>query len=406
MKHVVDTLILGAGLALVAAPAAAPVAAQVAVAPAPRGWIGVSFELTTTRDGDRVQTANRVTDVLHGSPAHDAGVRPGDVLVSLNGMDWNQAYGSAIQSLRPGDRVVLVVERAGRLRELRLTAGSRPADETIFPSWSMTFTPDSMAERLYMAMDSLRIRIVEGQRVEVRVGPDRTVALAPFDVRVPEGVAGVAVPEVRAPFQFHFFGGEGQDSLRTAMAELNQEIRSVRARQTARLRELSRNAGGQQARIDRGDTELRRLDEELTRLGRRADELRASMEEAGREEAMARVRTLESLRGSEVTPQVVTLRPMAPYVLGQNRAAGAEVVELRPELAAYFQVEGGVLVVDAPQGTPAAEAGIQPGDVLTHVAGTAVGSIAELRRGLSIASGEIPVTLVRKGRRLQVLLGR
>lgn len=410
MKRFVGTLALGTASALVAAPVApslaAPLAAQVAVAPTPRGWIGVSFELTTTRQGDRVRTVNHVTDVLEGSPAHAAGVRPGDVLVSLNGMEWNQDYGRAIQGLRPGDRVVLVVEREGRRHELRLTAGSRPAEEAILPSWSVTFSPDSMVERLYKAMDSLRIRIVEGQHMEVRVGRDRTVALAPFDVRAPEGVAGVAVPEVRAPFEFYFFGGEGQDSLRTAMETLNQEIRSVRTRQNARLRELARSAAGQEGRIDTSDAELRRLGEELTRLGRRADELRAAMEEFGREGAVARIRELQPPREPKVTAQIVTSRPLAPYVLGQNRAAGAEVVELRPELAAYFQVEGGVLVVDAPDGTPAAEAGIQPGDVLTHVAGTAVGSITDLRRALSMASGEISVTLVRKGRRLQVLLGR
>jgi S1-C subfamily serine protease len=93
-------------------------------------------------------------------------------------------------------------------------------------------------------------------------------------------------------------------------------------------------------------------------------------------------------------------------LLGQNRAAGAEVVELGPELAEYFRVEGGVLVVDVPPGTPAAQAGMQPGDVVTHVDGTAVRSIDGLRAGIARGSSDPTLTLVRKGRRIQVLLMR
>ena len=102
----------------------------------------------------------------------------------------------------------------------------------------------------------------------------------------------------------------------------------------------------------------------------------------------------------------VGLRPLAPYLLGQNRAAGAEVMELGPELATYFHVDGGVLVVEVPPGTVAEAAGLQPGDVLTHVGGAAVKSIGELRRGLAGTDAELPLTLVRKGRAIQLLLKR
>lgn len=430
MRRFFSTLVLSAGLALLAA----PVASQVAVAPSPRGWIGISYEFQTTRDGNRVVTLNRVTDVMDGSPAARAGVRPGDVLVSVNGMDWNQAHANAIQGLRPGDQLRLVVEREGRRQELHVTAGSRPSDETIVRSWHVTFNPDSMVERMVQAMDSLRIRITEGEGMEFRVtgdgrlagdsatwstdpsrgmriwiresDPDRVVTIAPFDVRVPEGLTDVMVSEVRAPFTFSFFRGEGQDSLYTAMDELNKEIRGARARRAARFRDLALKASGNQGRIDGNDAELRRLDQELRRLGERADVLRASMEEASRAGALAWTRSLPGLPTTGATAEVVAPRPMAPYVLGQNRAAGAEVVELRPELAEYFQVDGGVLVIDVAPGTPANTAGIQPGDVLTHVGGSAVRSMADLRKGLAMATGDLPVTLVRKGRRLQVLLGR
>jgi S1-C subfamily serine protease len=102
----------------------------------------------------------------------------------------------------------------------------------------------------------------------------------------------------------------------------------------------------------------------------------------------------------------VTLRPLAPYALGRNRAAGAEVVELKPELAAYFDVEGGVLVVEVAPGTPAARAGLRPGDVLTRVGGVDVASMGHVRAGLAQPRDSVPVRLVRKGTVMEVVLRR
>ncbi|GMV06968.1 MAG: hypothetical protein AMXMBFR53_32430 [Gemmatimonadota bacterium] len=426
------TLVVAATLALLAAPAAA----QVPPAPAPRGWIGVSFEVTTTSQGGVARTVTRVTDVLEGSPAARAGVLSGDVIVSINGRDWAQDLPSATHDLRPGDAVRLVVERDGRRREIRVTAGERPVQQRVtLPSWSFTVTADSMAEYLYKAMDSLRVRITEGNasfRVLGErgvggdsliwvVGPDRSmvvrlretepstgwVRVAPFDTPRPGAVAGVVVPEVRPPFEFFLFRGETHDSLRAEMDRLNREIRDLRSRQAARVQELARSARGEPARIDRNDVELLRLATELERAGARADALRAAMEAASHREASEHVSGVAPRTAVAAGEEAeVGLRPLAPYVLGQNRAAGAQVVDLRPELAAYFQVEGGVLVVDVPPGTLAHSAGMEPGDVLTRVDGTPVRSIADLRRALATPVPEQTVTLVRKGRTIQVLLRR
>jgi serine protease DegS len=102
----------------------------------------------------------------------------------------------------------------------------------------------------------------------------------------------------------------------------------------------------------------------------------------------------------------MALRPLAPYVLGQNRAAGAEVVDLRPELADYFGVEGGVLLVDVPSGTPAAQAGLQPGDVVTHVDRNAISTVQDLRIGIARGDVDLTLTIVRKGQLLELLLHR
>jgi S1-C subfamily serine protease len=87
-------------------------------------------------------------------------------------------------------------------------------------------------------------------------------------------------------------------------------------------------------------------------------------------------------------------------------AAGAKVIDLRPGLAEYFEVEGGVLVVEVPERTPAAIADIRAGDVITRIDQVVIRSVQDLRLGLSRAGETIPVTLIRQGASIQVLLRR
>jgi serine protease DegS len=112
-----------------------------------------------------------------------------------------------------------------------------------------------------------------------------------------------------------------------------------------------------------------------------------------------------------VTPRAASayreeFRPLTPYLLGRNRVAGAEVVDLRPELAQYFGVEGGILVVDVPDLTPAGMAGLRPGDVVTRLGREPVRSVEELRLAVSSAGRTVPLTLIRQGASIEVLLRR
>ena len=417
-------------LATVLAAVAVPAAAQVVVTREGRGWIGVSFEMLTTEQNGSVRTVVTVTDVIEGGPAALAGVRPGDVVITVNGRNSEDQFGGIAQGLRAGDPVRMVVERDGRRREVQITAAPRPTDMVVTPqSWSVTFHADSMVDRMYRAMDSLRVRLIRDEDGSLAVvgepmGPDsvstiiRHIPGGTVRVRSSGGgqlvavspTAGIMVPEVRAPFSFFIFRGEEYDSLRTEMERVNQDIRELRSRQAARTRELARRT--QDGRIDRNDPELRRLEAALQKVDAEASELRLAMEDASRREAGERFGTkwIEAAPALAAPPvpdeELTRARPLAPYVLGQNRAAGAEVVDLRPELAAYFQVSGGVLIVDVPEGTPAAMAGLQPGDVVIRVDGRDVRSIPDLREGLSRAAPQIPLTVVRKGREVQVLLRR
>jgi hypothetical protein len=189
------------------------------------------------------------------------------------------------------------------------------------------------------------------------------------------------------------------------------EVFELRRREATRIQELAGALPAGERSIEGTDPELRRLDARIEKLGARGAVLRAAMARAVGKGAQER-RDFSFSWSTEpeavvsVEPGISSFRPLAPYVLGENRAAGAGIVDLRPELAEYFQVEGGVLVVDVPRGTPADMAGIHPGDVITHVGNAAVRSIQDLRLGLGRPSPELSLTLVRKGTSLQVLLVR
>jgi membrane-associated protease RseP (regulator of RpoE activity) len=402
-----------------------------------RGWIGVSVEIRTAVNGLQTLTMVTVADVNPGSPANEAGIRPGDQLISVGGQSWEHFFGGATGALRPGDPLRMVVERRGVRREFELTAARRPTDLPTLPLWTVTVQADSIVDRMYQAMDSLRVRLIEdsesgvtlvqtsgraGARLtaverapesSVRVRRAGEVETAPelygFPARERSGESGP--PTTRPPFAFLLSRGEAYDSLRTELESLNREAFEIRRREATRVQELADALPAGTRTIDRTDPELRRLGAVAEELGARGAMLRAAMARAVRESAMDRSEFSFSWSTDPedvvaVEPGVSSLRPLAPYVLGANRAAGAEIVNLRPELAEYFQVDGGVLVVDVPRGTPAEMAGIRPGDVITHVGNAVVLSIQDLRLGLGRAAPELSVTLVRKGTHLQVLLVR
>jgi S1-C subfamily serine protease len=95
------------------------------------------------------------------------------------------------------------------------------------------------------------------------------------------------------------------------------------------------------------------------------------------------------------------------YTVGMRAVAGAELQELNPELARYFKVDEGLLVVNAAPSSPARRAGIQAGDVITGADGQKVSTVAQLRRAIERASGKnVKLELVRDGAKKTVELPR
>ncbi len=84
---------------------------------------------------------------------------------------------------------------------------------------------------------------------------------------------------------------------------------------------------------------------------------------------------------------------------GQNTFAGAQLAELNAGLAAYFDVEAGVLVTDVYRGTPAARNGVQAGDVIIRLNQAPIRTLAELRTAISRAEEPgLRLVLLRRGR--------
>lgn len=94
-----------------------------------RGWLGVSVDLlvANSRDGE---TSRRlvVSEVAPGGPAQRAGIKVGDMIVSLNGdaLGDGRVAMHRIAQLRPGEAVVVGVERNQARLELQAIVGNRP----------------------------------------------------------------------------------------------------------------------------------------------------------------------------------------------------------------------------------------------------------------------------------------
>jgi membrane-associated protease RseP (regulator of RpoE activity) len=69
-----------------------------------------------------------VQEVIPGSPAEGAGLRVGDLIREVDGrpVSPSRPLADVLSAYRPGDRVVLTVEREGREIEIPVTLGRRP----------------------------------------------------------------------------------------------------------------------------------------------------------------------------------------------------------------------------------------------------------------------------------------
>jgi serine protease DegQ len=97
-----------------------------------RGWIGVAAQDMTREIAESFKLTGAggalISEVLNGSPADKGGVKPGDVLIAVNGRSVidSTAMLTLISALQPGQQAQLKVIRERRETELLVTVGRRP----------------------------------------------------------------------------------------------------------------------------------------------------------------------------------------------------------------------------------------------------------------------------------------
>jgi hypothetical protein len=101
----------------------------------PMGWLGIGIECTQCEVmtvGRRQQTWSfsrppAVEWVDVDGPSHRAGLRRGDTLIAMDGVDLTTREGGrAFGQIEPGQRITLTVQRDGRERRVSLVAVPRP----------------------------------------------------------------------------------------------------------------------------------------------------------------------------------------------------------------------------------------------------------------------------------------
>ncbi len=114
----------------------------------PDGWMGFSFscsDCTAHREGDTLVWSFPVRPIVdrveQGSPAHQAGIRAGDLLSAIDGAPLTSTEGGRLfGAVAPGDTVNFLYSRNGRERSARLVAGERVA-----AGWSVLQPPPKAA---------------------------------------------------------------------------------------------------------------------------------------------------------------------------------------------------------------------------------------------------------------------
>ena len=85
---------------------------------------------------------------------------------------------------------------------------------------------------------------------------------------------------------------------------------------------------------------------------------------------------------------------------GNRRQIGVGITPLSKQLAEHFGVDGGVMVSEVRENSPAAKAGLKAGDIIVEANGNAVNDDGELIRLINDKKeGDITLTIVRDGKR-------
>lgn len=174
MSHLRRILaLLFAGLLL---QAPSPAAEEPAV-----GFLGIGFEQLTGEPNPV-----RVFALYPGGPAERAGLRVGDLIVALDGgalrpLDHREAL-AAFRRFRPGEEVVVTVQRGDRTFEASVTATDLPPEVARHQERMLNASTESadgamQLLRLLELASEFELRRIDANGFEIRLGPAYTTAM-------------------------------------------------------------------------------------------------------------------------------------------------------------------------------------------------------------------------------------
>ncbi len=122
---------LGIGFAIPASSAKQVMEQIVSSGGVTRGWIGVEAQDIRPELSDKLSSVEGalIAGVLHGSPAERAGVKPGDILMAVQGKPVKDpaAMLNLVAALPPGKPATLQIRRRQADMQLTVEVGRRPA---------------------------------------------------------------------------------------------------------------------------------------------------------------------------------------------------------------------------------------------------------------------------------------
>jgi len=409
------------------------------------GWIGITVDFTFRSVGGQEETLVVITKVVEESPAAEAGIRVGDTITHLDGRLASERLFSALpETLQPGDVVRIQVIREGRSHEFLVEAGEKPSSYVVIgpDADRMILELETLSGNILKNLDSVRLdmaglhldstsgdmrlqflRIPPGTDEERNFGYQFRLSQPFADTLVFEPGNFVMAPEFAVPFQAWVVESGATASIKEELDHLRHQLTAVRREELARRRELAAAIQGppleEALRRDDKIRELHTREADLlaeqkelsTRLRQVSEEEmqrqwvegqsrnEAALMEARRaqENASERARDLyESQRG----------RYRSPVIMGQTIMMGAQLAPLNPQLAEYFGVDEGVVVIEVMEGTLASDASLQGGDVIIMVAGEEVTSLSDLRFGLGTLEGPLRIRVIRKGDPVEIVIRR
>ncbi len=175
---------VGIGFAIPARIAKETVAQLIASGSVTRGWLGISLQPVTTEIAAAIGLTERtgvlVAEVLDSSPAQEAGLLDGDVILDIadESVDSTNELSRLVAGIAPGEKVKVRVMRDGKVRNLTVTLGQRDGEAVEDFDDEPANDNDSLAEEVGVRVTELNDALRQ-------------------QFRVPDNVDGVLVTGVR-----------------------------------------------------------------------------------------------------------------------------------------------------------------------------------------------------------------